>query len=120
MPDGTIYLVEPLGGSDTRLTLAHELGHVWDAEHMTDQYRAAFTSQTGSSGRPWFSEADTPFDPGEAFANAYAYCSMSPRARRREFRDDGGYPGIGINYQGRPGRQIVANTCWLLDHPPRY
>ncbi len=114
-----VYLLPDDDRANLRFTLAHELGHIWDADHMTDPYRAAFTAQTGAPDRAWFSDADTSLDPGEAFANAYAYCSMSPRARRREFRDDGnGYPGIGIRYQGRAGRQVVANTCWLLDHPP--
>ena len=43
--------------SDTLLrhVVAHEMGHAWDSEHMTDQLRAEYLEARGiEAGTPWF------------------------------------------------------------------
>lgn len=111
---GDIY-VTPHPDSDRRVfrfLLAHELGHVWDAQHMDDSHRDSFAAQVGMLGQPWL-DPDALAQPGESFADAYAFCAFSPRARRGYLGDFGGYTyGTGI------AKQVVANVCWLLDHPP--
>lgn len=59
---------------DAPATLLHELGHVFDRQHMTDALRARFAATIGSH-LPWAGQTGL----REAFAEAYGLC-----ARRSE------------------------------------
>lgn len=116
--------IERRGWRASHYVLAHELGHMWDAEHMTDDRRADFSAMVHLpfSSQTWLnanieSRGRVPVA-GELFADAYALCALGPNYRawnRRTF-------GFGMHYGGGYGplsRSAVAATCWLLDHPPR-
>lgn len=112
----TIYMPHP-----TKLTLAHELGHVWDSQNLDDADRANYSRMVSQPDAAWFSaDPDTnldplaPVDPGERFADSYALCSVSPKERRRLWRQWLDYVG---SYGEIIPRRALANTCWLLHRP---
>lgn len=55
--------------------LAHELGHVFDFDVLTDQDRAEFQAIVGNA-RPWVDTADYWESPNEQFAEAYRDCAV--------------------------------------------
>jgi hypothetical protein len=120
----TVYLApedEREGWRPAHYILAHELGHLWDFEHMDDARRAAFSSMVGLPFTPvaWFYQATRTSAPGdEQFADAYALCALGPKYRRWDQRSFGDATHYGGGYAPLPKR-VVAATCWLLDHPPR-
>ena len=72
----------------------HELGHLFDAQLLTDADRAWFTPLLGfEPGMPWFGDYDAFVErhdlsatlPGEQFADAYAACAigLKPQGERR-------------------------------------
>jgi len=106
-----------------RLVIAHELGHVWDYQHLNDSARARYAALVGAAGAPWLSTggalltntfADLP--PGETFAEAYALCALGPRYRQWNLTND---TYFGPSYGEDLSRTEVAATCWLLHHPSR-
>jgi hypothetical protein len=93
---------------------------VWDAEYMTDRYRAVFSNLVGRPGWSWLDptapEPGQHLHPGELFADVYGLCSMSPHARHVYVRSVGGYRSVigGV----RLSKAVVADTCWLIHHAP--
>ena len=74
-----------------RFTRWHELGHLFDAQLLTDADRAWFTARLGfAAGTPWIGDDDAWAEyggmvvPAEHFADAYAMCALglSPGGRR--------------------------------------
>jgi hypothetical protein len=97
--------------------LLHELGHVFDAEYMTDADRAQFMSILGLSGGWWYTQTTVSygvaitFTPGEWFAESYRMCATwginQPKVNTFE---DYGYPG---DRQAFASQQRQA--CQLID-----
>jgi hypothetical protein len=122
---GIVYVAPALkrgGPWPWRFALAHELGHVWDYQHMADATRQRYTDMIGQAGADWQSgAAAAPLEvfaqppPQEIFADAYAFCAMGPRYRRW---DRTGHVYIGQFYFDTIPARAVAATCWLLHHPP--
>jgi hypothetical protein len=88
MDTGAIYMAEL-----DRFSLAHELGHVFDARVLTEPERARLARLLGMDGAPWENgtgehcTVDAPC-PSELFADAYATCAtrgddIRPRRTRR-------------------------------------
>lgn len=79
-PAGCIWLNEDADRYDRM----HELGHIFDAQVLTDRDRRRFTRLLGLGQRPWQKTYMTPggvvtddFDsPNEWFADAYAHCAL--------------------------------------------
>lgn len=67
-----------------RWTFYHELGHIFDAEEMTDPERGQFLTSIGFPERAWdYSEPGVDIhqtEPREFFANAYAECATTGSA----------------------------------------
>lgn len=116
----TVYLDPGMthnGRLATMAILAHEIGHIWDAQHMDDTARARYASMLGYAGEPWLLDSNDDLDhpaAGEQFADNYALCALGP-ARRRRFRQ-GRHHYFGPAYGAVVPRQAVANTCWALRH----
>lgn len=79
-----------------RFTLFHELGHVFDYQHMDDRERAAFLRLTGDR-RPWRSPRNSPH---EKFAESYATCALHRR------------PAGGYGYS--PPLRVHRRVCALI------
>ena len=62
-----------------RVTLLHELGHIFDGRVLTDADRARLQALLGRPGAWDGPAADDP--PHEQFAEAYALCARHPRLR---------------------------------------
>jgi hypothetical protein len=62
-----------------RLTLLHELGHLFDLHFLDDGERQALKALLRQEGRDWWHGAEPP---GERFAEAYALCARYRRLRR--------------------------------------
>jgi hypothetical protein len=61
----------------SRFALLHEYGHAWDFIKLTDAQRDRAKRLLGySSSRDWWHWSPVSGTPGEAFADAYAYCAM--------------------------------------------
>ena len=69
-------------GRDRR-TFFHELGHVFDAQVLTDGERQRFRRLVGARG-PWFGVVGED-SPGEQFAEAYALCARFRTLRTTQF-----------------------------------
>lgn len=88
---GPIYISPALTGSAARITLSHELGHVYDAQLMTNPLRAQLSQLMGWTG-PWNQYEQLGHgSPNELFADLYADCatarSLAPyRPWRRQER----------------------------------
>lgn len=117
-PDA-IYAPTPL----QPVQLAHELGHVWDLQHMNDADHVRWEAMAGLVGPWWWSSqaadsgyanADPP--PIERFADAFALCAMGKNWRALVFfRRPRPMPFFGTYGEDLP-RRVVANTCWLVTH----
>lgn len=116
VPPNTIYLAP--AQAPNPINLAHELGHIWDYNHMTDRYRAAFAAQAGVPAEPWLDglRPDNP-SAGERFADAFALCLIGPGTRRIRRQLHHGYD-VGV-YGERIPHLAVASVCWLRHHPPQ-
>lgn len=69
-----------LYGKD-RFTLAHELGHQFDEQYLTDQVRAWFRVKMGADrSGAWV----RPYGPNEWFADFYADCTIGNRRNSQE------------------------------------
>ena len=73
-----VVLSTNLTNYDLPFALAHELGHLFDAERPTHSQRFAFSSVVGRVPSEWLNRAESQYcgDPGEAFASAYAMLSV--------------------------------------------
>lgn len=87
---GEIWLLPDAGRFDRQ----HEIGHLFDAQILTDQDRAWFTRTLGfKTGTPWFGDYGAFVEtaslagtlPGEQFADAYAACALgkTPAGHRK-------------------------------------
>lgn len=102
--------------------LLHELGHVFDAEYMTDSDREQFMSMLGlrgGSARWWYALTTVSygvtihFAPGEWFAESYRMCAtwgVDQSSEKVNTFEDYGYPG------DRPAFAIQQRqACRLID-----
>jgi hypothetical protein len=78
-----------LSPGDGRWTKLHELGHLFDAQYLTDTTRAWMTTALGiPAGTPWWGETGIGLSgaqhtsPGEQFADIYAMCALGDIQRR--------------------------------------
>jgi len=82
----TLYLARNDAPHLTAHDLAHELGHAWDAEHMTSVMRRAYLARRGAAGARWWPSArasDYAVGAGD-FAEVFALChAASPAFRSR-------------------------------------
>lgn len=92
-----------------RLTLNHELGHVFDVRLLDDDERRSFSELVGRAGRGWW-DGDEPA--AELFAEAYAYCSAYRGKVRRSARLDAHY-----GYRPSGGRHRAV--CRLVHEAAR-
>jgi hypothetical protein len=76
---GAIEL-SPMAG---RKVFLHELGHIFDMRHLTDEDRAAFLALIRHTDFAWWGSAAEGYDyermGAEWFADAYAQCARLPR-----------------------------------------
>jgi hypothetical protein len=83
----TLYLAQGDAPHRTAHDLAHELGHAWDAEHMTPAMRRAYLERRGAPRAPWWPTAAgrTDYEVGAGdFAEVFALChAASPDFRSR-------------------------------------
>ena len=121
--DGDVYLdpalYQPRHPWRWMPTLAHELGHVWDYQHMTDDSRRKFAALVREPGSDWWAAGVTglgDLPPAELFADAYSLCAMGARYRDWNLSDNWPYY---LTAESRFMRPVtVAVTCWLIRHPP--
>jgi len=83
----TLFLARGDAPHRTAHDLAHELGHAWDNEHMTNAGRRAYLVRRHARTRRWFPTANRASDyqvgAGD-FAEVYALChAASPEYRSR-------------------------------------
>jgi hypothetical protein len=110
------------GQRQWRFALAHELGHMWDYQHLTDDARQRFAQMVGQPGADWLTGEATSMPqifgqipPIEVFADAYAFCAMGANYRR--WARFGDHYTAQYYFETIPTRAVAA-TCWLLHHPP--
>jgi hypothetical protein len=120
LPDGVTVTVAPCPGypdalgcavaatatvyvrsAKDRETRAHELGHLWDAQVLTDDDRAWFSKRLGRPRLPW-TRSPGQTSNGELFAEAYARCAVPLKRGRGE------ESVYGYNLDGQRHRQICA------------
>jgi hypothetical protein len=95
--DGRVYLAR--GASD--FAYWHELGHVFDAELLTDGDRRWFMGRL-SRRTTWWSHGPGDPSPFELFADAYATCALGLTPARGAWVDAYGY---------RPGPKRHRQIC---------
>ena len=82
----TLYLAQGDAAHRTAHDLAHEIGHAWDAEHMTPATRRAYLQRRGVPRAPWWptnKRSDYSVGAGD-FAEVFALChAASPDFRSR-------------------------------------
>jgi hypothetical protein len=80
----TLYLARGDAPHRTAHDLAHEIGHAWDAEHMTTASRRAYLARRGAPKAPWWPgnrRSDYAVGAGD-FAEVFALChAASPDFR---------------------------------------
>jgi hypothetical protein len=80
----TLYLAHGDAPHRTAHDLAHEIGHAWDAEHMTTASRNAYLARRGAPNSPWWprnGRSDYGVGAGD-FAEVFALChAASPDFR---------------------------------------
>jgi hypothetical protein len=87
---------------DDHYILAHEKGHIFDHQLLTDEQRAWFVPRLKfEPGTPWSD------GPAEMFADAYAACALSMHPRGGWITGVGWYPSV------RRHRR-VCRTLWAL------
>jgi hypothetical protein len=91
----------------SRITLYHELGHMFDLELMDEADRRRFASLLGQPGQGWW-DGEEP--PAERFAEAYALCSRYRRLRAMPSWTGYGY-GLSPRHHRRLCRRIRA-AAW--------
>ena len=82
----TLYLAQGDAAHRTAHDLAHEIGHAWDAEHMTPATRRAYLQRRGVPNAQWWpSNKRSDYDVGAGdFAEVFALChAASPDFRSR-------------------------------------
>lgn len=105
--------------------IAHEYGHIFDAQEMTDSARTKWSILIGKSFDRWHWDIDPDgrvVDPlavpgEENFADAYALCAIG-KERREDFFSSPLIQGLFIGpklYEPLP-RPAVALACWLATH----
>jgi hypothetical protein len=73
-----ITIRDDLPPFDAAFAYAHEIGHLFDNEMLTDELRARFATCVDLPAVGWlFPASKYNVDPGEAFATAYAMLSIS-------------------------------------------
>jgi hypothetical protein len=95
--DGRVYLAP--GASD--FAFWHELGHVFDAEVMTEGDRRWFMRRL-STRTTWWSRGPGDRSPSELFADAYGICALGLHPDGGEWIDAYGY---------EPGRKRHRQIC---------
>jgi hypothetical protein len=90
-----------LPADSDRFTLAHELGHMFDAQFLDDRERKWLRRLMHAPGGDWGRE----WGAAEWFADYYATCAIRPRPH--EFTT--GYISFPI-----PNLQRVCNAIWVL------
>lgn len=111
---GDIYL--PVAGS---FALQHELGHLVDAQLLTDGDRRWFTRRLGMSPGLAWRDAAKWRTPSEVFADAYAACALKWSPGRKRGRWEVAYDYIPSLRQHRrvcAGLDRVAARLRLRDH----
>jgi hypothetical protein len=82
----TLYLAQGDAPHRTAHDLAHEIGHAWDADHMTPAMRRAYLASRGVPNAPWWptgKRSDYGVGAGD-FAEVFALChAASPEFRSR-------------------------------------
>ena len=82
----TLYLARGDAPHRTAHDLAHEIGHAWDAEHMTTASRRAYLARRGVPKAAWWpssGRSDYAVGAGD-FAEVFALChAASPEFRSR-------------------------------------
>lgn len=96
-----------------RLTLLHELGHVWDQWYLIDSERLWIAGLWNLRG--WGVEhASAIGDPAvELFAEAYAFCAAYPRGRRRGWASYVGLVDTSVSERGRV--RALGAVCSLVE-----
>lgn len=85
-------------GSD-RFTLAHELGHLYDEQTLTDTGREWFRTAMRAPAGGWWKE----WGAAEWFADFYALCALGYDLRRINSAPGG--------YISHPSRQRLSRVC---------
>jgi hypothetical protein len=103
---GTIYLPD----GSTRFMLQHELGHVFDAQHLDDGERHKIARSLGvNPDGPW--RTPDPYRSGmEKFADAYAAC-------RLRMDPDHGWES---SYDYYPSRRAFRRLCATIARAADY
>ena len=97
---------------------AHELGHLFDAQVLTDEDRAWFTPRLGfHPGTPWVG-AEYEQSPSERFADAYAACDLGliRRAHIRGALITTWYTQYGY----RPSQRTHRRVCFTIQFTAWY
>jgi hypothetical protein len=97
--------------------LMHELGHVFDATEMQDQFRADFMAiwaLPGGASAWWKPFASGDGSPGEWFAESYRLCALyGPQMPYQAWKVDSpayGFPGDRDSAQQDASCQLILNV----------
>lgn len=101
--NGTLYI----GSSPDRFATAHEVGHAFDSEVLTDEMRTSFQRRMRAPEGPWSTGTGFPAglqSPNEWFADYFAVCTTGINPRR-------GWPD---SYAPRPPLQRFFRVCTAI------